>query len=102
MEFFVFLGILGVIIGAPLYLAHQGKERERELAVDRRILALLVEFPEMTDLDIAHLAHDELVNNRISSRAALNRASPYSVARIRRTLLVTHARNLRKRADSDD
>jgi hypothetical protein len=65
-------------------------------AIDSRVIALLHEFPGMTDEQIATLARDELLNARIHDPVALMWASAETVARLRRTIALQHHRRARE------
>lgn len=64
--------------------------------VERRALELLVEFEGgLTDEQAAVLIHDELVNARVCDPAPYTWATPATVGRLRRTLVLAVARDRR-------
>ncbi len=62
---------------------------------EKRALDLLLEFPTLTDQDIANLMRDELMNMRTPHREYYAWATADTVGRVRRTLLVTYVRTVR-------
>jgi len=72
--------------------------RAEEIRVrsERRALELILEFPQAADEFIAQLMRDQLMNMRSPHREYYAWATAETVGRVRRTLLVTHARTLRE------
>lgn len=62
---------------------------------EQRALDLILEFPHESDAFIANLMRDELINMRSPHREYFAWARADTVGRIRRTLAVTYARNVR-------
>lgn len=75
--------------------AHQAEDVR--LRSERRALELLVEFPEATDDFIAQLMRDELMNMRSQHREYYDWATPDTVGRMRRTLVVEAVRRSREK-----
>ncbi len=74
------------------------RQADIRATVERRLLQLVVEFPEMYDADIAMILRDELQNAHEPRAEFYQWATPETVGRIRRTLLLQIARDERARA----
>jgi hypothetical protein len=116
MEFWLIVG-LGVSIAAvrwvlkaiadSLHSYNDGAARSRQAILDRsarvqlesekKALALAVEFPQLSDEEIALLMRDELINMRTPHVEYFNWAVPETVGRMRRTLLVEAVRRQREK-----
>lgn len=66
---------------------------------ERRAIELLLEFPNLDDSEVAMLMRDELMNMRTPHREYYAWATPETVGRMRRTILVEVARQGRGSSD---
>lgn len=75
-------------------------EREHEIQTqsEQRALHLLAEFPSLSDEEIATLMRDELLNMRSTERGYFEWATPATVGRMRRTVVVEAVRAARNPA----
>lgn len=68
-----------------------------QAAVERRCWAIMVEFPELSDEEVALLVHDEIVNAMGYATEYLAWATAQTVARLRRTAVISYIRDERAR-----
>lgn len=68
--------------------ARRGQAIDPQRAVEARVVALMFEFPTMSDADVATLARDEVLNAAGHEPALLRWATEETVARMRRTIVL--------------
>jgi hypothetical protein len=103
----VALLLLGIVLCVPILIIraaysgakgvvqrHRESKEDARAGCERRALELLEEFPEMTDLDVGTLLNDEAVNKRLGGEW-LRWATPETVGRMRRTVMVARLRRRR-------
>ncbi len=109
MEIVIVLMVLGGGLVFAIHQAYLWSEREthrarfESVAVARReeiqgrseirAVELMIEFPTLSDDEIATLMRDELINRRSREPRYFEWATTETVARMRRTIIVEHVRN---------
>ncbi|MBS2020460.1 MAG: hypothetical protein JST00_46815 [Deltaproteobacteria bacterium] len=86
------LRALGRTVGGLSAAFRSGAASVPQARVEERLFALMVEFPQLPDEQIALFARDEIIAHQGNDPAFLEWATAETVARIRRTVLLAHAR----------
>jgi hypothetical protein len=92
--------LLTIVVTAAIAIGNytQAGKARREQArniVEQRAIELLVEFPHLPDETLGQLMRDELINRRLHDPSLFVWATPETVGRIRRSLLVEMHRQQR-------
>lgn len=88
-----------VRLDAARLAAEHARAHEIQTLSERRALELIVEFPQLSDVDIATLMRDELLNMRSRDQRYFAWATPETVGRMRRTLVIEAVRAERDGVD---
>ena len=86
------LRALGRTVGGISAAFRSGAASVPQARVEERLFALMVEFPQLPDDQIALFARDEIIARQGNDPAFLEWATADTVARIRRMVLLAHAR----------
>lgn len=62
--------------------------------MERRLARLMLEFPQATDEQVATLAHDELISQRVTAPGAVAWCTAEHVARVRRNIVLSRFRSM--------